>query len=95
MKLKAKINMHVQEVDIHAVAGLLKLYLRELPECLLTHAGQQNLLEAVKIEDEDERADRFLEIIRKIPAHPHHNCVRESLMEFPLHTVNVKLLIDF
>ena len=68
----------MQEVDIHAVAGLLKLYLRELPECLLTHEGQQKLLEAVKIEDEDKKADRFLHIIRKIPAYPQHNCVRES-----------------
>ena len=67
-----------QEVDIHAVAGLLKLYLRELPECIFTHEGQQKLLEAVKIEDLDKRADRFLHIIRKIPVYPHRNCVRKS-----------------
>ena len=60
------------------MAGLLKLYLRELPECLLTHEGQQKLLEADKIEDEDKKAERFLNIIRKIPAYPHRNCVRKS-----------------
>ena len=35
---KTKISRLIKSVDVHAVAGLLKLYFRELPEPLFTHS---------------------------------------------------------
>lgn len=36
----------IREIDIHAVAGLLKMYLRELPESLFTNDMYQKYFEA-------------------------------------------------
>lgn len=39
-------DLLMKEVDIHAVTGLLKLYLRELPESLFTNAMYKKFFEA-------------------------------------------------
>ena len=39
--------MNVSDVDIHSVTGVLKLYLRELPEPLFTEASYSNFMDAL------------------------------------------------
>jgi hypothetical protein len=41
----------------HAVAGLLKLYFRELPDCLLTCSAYEKLVDAVKEQEEKKITD--------------------------------------
>lgn len=38
---------NLADVDIHTVTGVLKLYLRELPEPLFTEACYQNFIDAL------------------------------------------------
>ena len=38
---------NVSDVDIHSVTGVLKLYLRELPEPLFTEASYTNFMDAL------------------------------------------------
>ena len=38
----------LEEVDVHSIASLLKLYLRELPEALMTAELHRNFLNAVQ-----------------------------------------------
>jgi hypothetical protein len=47
--------------DIHAIAGLLKLYLRELPEPILTHNLQRDFMNVM---DLAERFERVVELSR-------------------------------
>lgn len=65
-----------EEVDIHAVAGLLKLYLRELPECLFTSEAYSDLLKAMDLKDEAMRVVEFSSIIRKVPSYPNLTCIK-------------------
>ena len=39
--------INMSDVDIHSVTGLLKLYLRELPEPLFTEASYSNFMDAL------------------------------------------------
>ena len=43
----------IKECDVHAVAGILKQYLRDLPECIFTLEAYKKLNEAYTIEDEE------------------------------------------
>lgn len=45
--------------DIHAVADLIKTYLREMPDCLLTSALYNQWMEAARIQDHDTRLRRI------------------------------------
>ena len=47
----------LQECDIHSVAGILKQFLRELPECIFTTAAYNRLFEAYAIQDQELRQD--------------------------------------
>ncbi|KAJ1561879.1 hypothetical protein HK405_002239 [Cladochytrium tenue] len=53
--------------DVHAVAGLLKLYLRELPSTVLTKNHQRDFLRITEIADRD---DRITELSRQVSALP-------------------------
>ena len=71
-------------MDIHAVAGVLKLYLREIPECIFTNKGMKDLISASKLTDVRAKVEKFVDIFRKIPVYPHQTCIRE-----PSHLCNV------
>ena len=72
-------------MDIHAVAGVLKLYLREIPECIFTNKGMKDLIAASKLTDVKAKVERFVDIFRKIPVYPHQTCIRD-----PSHLCNVQ-----
>ncbi|CAK8696079.1 unnamed protein product [Clavelina lepadiformis] len=54
--------------DIHAVAGALKQYLRELPDPLLTHYLYNDFLKCSSIQDNDKRLQEIWTVIEKLPA---------------------------
>jgi len=58
-----------QGEDEHTVAGLLKLFLRELPEPPIPHALYSSVLQLDKISDKNEKIDHIREIMHKLPEH--------------------------
>eukprot|EP00116_Pleurobrachia_bachei_P001117 sb/3461379/ len=62
-------NMTVRpDTSIHVVAGLVKEFLKELPEALLTRALYYPFLHCTKLEDLDTRLEGYRELIRLLPA---------------------------
>lgn len=58
----------LKEVDIHSVTGILKSYLRELPEALFTDALYPDLFEVFNATSQDgERADELARIFARLP----------------------------
>ncbi|KAF0979107.1 hypothetical protein FDP41_002177 [Naegleria fowleri] len=55
--------------DEHTIAGLLKLFLRELPEPPIPHALYSSVLQLDKISDKNEKIDHLREIMHKLPEH--------------------------
>jgi hypothetical protein len=54
--------------DVHAVAGLLKLYLRELPEPLFPYEFYTDVLEThSKDTDQQQKVQRLKEIVTRLP----------------------------
>lgn len=81
--MRKKFNRDDEVCDIspdrysaHDVAGLLKLYFRELPDPLLTEAQFQNLLDATKITDHYETLYAYLEVLQKLPKSNHETLKR-------------------
>ncbi|KAI9360021.1 hypothetical protein DFJ73DRAFT_793640 [Zopfochytrium polystomum] len=56
-----------EQYDVHAIAGLLKLYLRELPSTVLTKHHQRDFIKITEITDRD---DRITELSRQASALP-------------------------
>jgi len=65
----------LKECDIHSVAGILKQYLRDLPESLFTNAVYYKLLQAYSIPDEDLRTKTYLGLLTRLPQNPNQACV--------------------
>lgn len=57
----------LKEVDINNVTGLLKLYLRELPEALFTDALYPKFFEAFSKHDQEEKKNMLLSLFSKLP----------------------------
>lgn len=57
----------VENIDIHAVAGLLKLYLRELPEPLFTHALYDKLTSALTLSDAESKKKYMMSLLKSMP----------------------------
>ncbi|OMP88892.1 RHO GTPase-activating protein RGD1, partial [Diplodia seriata] len=53
--------------DVNSVAGLLKQFLRDLPDPLLTTAHYEEFIEAAKIDDDTVRRDSLHAIINALP----------------------------
>ncbi|KAL5606704.1 hypothetical protein BROUX41_003100 [Berkeleyomyces rouxiae] len=53
--------------DVNSVTGLLKLFLRELPDPLMTRQNHQSLIEAAQIDDDTLRRDTLHAIINGLP----------------------------
>lgn len=56
-----------QYYDIHAVASLLKLYLRELPTTILTRDLHLDFLSTTEIPDRQEKVAKLNELAQKLP----------------------------
>ena len=59
--------------DIHSVSGLLKQYLRELPNPLLTYQLYDKFVSAVQ-SPEDQRLIRVRDVVQQLPP-PHYRLV--------------------
>ncbi|KAI1461846.1 RhoGAP-domain-containing protein [Annulohypoxylon moriforme] len=53
--------------DIHAVASLLKLYLRELPTTILTRDLHMSFVTAAEMKDQREKIGSLAELVQKLP----------------------------
>ncbi|KAI2473584.1 RhoGAP-domain-containing protein [Annulohypoxylon bovei var. microspora] len=53
--------------DIHAVASLLKLYLRELPTTILTRDLHMNFVAAAEMDNQQEKIASMAELVQKLP----------------------------
>ncbi|XP_071501100.1 active breakpoint cluster region-related protein-like [Diadema antillarum] len=56
----------LKQSDIHAVAGLLKAYLRELPEPLFTHALYPKFVEGLQLTDQSAKKRCFLSLLKQV-----------------------------
>ncbi|TPX61093.1 hypothetical protein PhCBS80983_g01332 [Powellomyces hirtus] len=56
-----------QYYDVHAVAGLLKLYLRELPTPVLTKELQRSFLHVMDLTDRDQRIHELARLVALLP----------------------------
>ncbi|XP_057311102.1 rho GTPase-activating protein 44-like isoform X2 [Hydractinia symbiolongicarpus] len=71
-KLKAAFDAGVVEMEdftneVHAVTGVLKLYLRELPDPLLTFELFEEWIVASKIKDRDQKLQTYWSLVEKLP----------------------------
>ncbi|KAG9510910.1 Active breakpoint cluster region-related protein, partial [Fragariocoptes setiger] len=59
----------LREVDIHAVTGLLKMYLRELPDALFTNALYIKFVSAFNMPhtDNEDRTQRMMALFSRVP----------------------------
>jgi hypothetical protein len=64
----------MKEIDIHAVTGLLKLYLRELPESLFTNAMYKKYFDAFNITNQSEKSKRLLALF-SVLTQPNQNII--------------------
>ena len=68
----------LKEVDIHSVAGTLKLYLRDLPESLVTTPIYQKMFEAfsnIPAHDSEAKKNALLGFFSQVPHNPNQACV--------------------
>merc|ERR1719410_2912122 len=65
----------LKECDVHAVAGILKQYLRDLPECIFTSEAYTKFLEAYSISDGDQRSKAYLQLFSQLPQNPNQACI--------------------
>lgn len=56
----------IRETDIHSVTGLLKLYLRELPESLFTNDMYQKYFEARDLKNSEEKEMKMTSLLAKL-----------------------------
>lgn len=59
--------LQIEYRDVHVIASVLKSYLRELPEPLLTYELYYNWIEAAKLPTEELRVEALSNVIKKLP----------------------------
>lgn len=66
---------NARQYDVHSVAGLLKLFLRELPDSLLTNEMYREFLDVTDLND---RSDKIIELARLVSMLPlaHYTLLR-------------------
>ncbi|KAJ7387341.1 hypothetical protein OS493_004332 [Desmophyllum pertusum] len=67
--------VQVAEADIHAVAGLLKMYLRDLPEPVFTDDLYPKFVEANGIKDPEEKKKAMMELFESLPTPNRLTCI--------------------
>eukprot|EP01097_Dermamoeba_algensis_P010591 TRINITY_DN78_c0_g1_i10.p1 TRINITY_DN78_c0_g1~~TRINITY_DN78_c0_g1_i10.p1 ORF type:complete len:849 (+),score=233.74 TRINITY_DN78_c0_g1_i10:104-2650(+) len=83
---KVSLSQYAACKDIHNIAGLLKMFIRELPDPLLTHDAYPMLILTQKQEGEDDRRLGFEQIIKLLP--PSHRALLRRLLRM-LHNLLV------
>eukprot|EP01130_Rhizamoeba_saxonica_P008084 TRINITY_DN3268_c0_g1_i1.p1 TRINITY_DN3268_c0_g1~~TRINITY_DN3268_c0_g1_i1.p1 ORF type:complete len:749 (-),score=176.43 TRINITY_DN3268_c0_g1_i1:23-2269(-) len=68
------------EIDSHAVAGLLKLYFRELPEPIMTYQLYSSFLHAQSLQNEHQRRRNVRHLIKELPEV--NRAIMKALMAF-------------
>ena len=63
---KSQAERMLNQVDIHCVTGLLKLYLRQLPEPLFTDVLYRDFIKAIQISGEEEKCKRMVQLIEDL-----------------------------
>nr|KAG5690938.1 hypothetical protein BaRGS_034324 [Batillaria attramentaria] len=58
---------NLSDIDIHTVTGVIKLYLRELPEPLFTEANYTSFVDALKLSDEEAKEKCMLTLLHDLP----------------------------
>ncbi|XP_044259100.1 unconventional myosin-IXa-like [Tribolium madens] len=71
-ELKSKMDENPDEVDfekyqVHVLASVLKCFLREMPEPLLTFECYENFITAANLEDPQDRVATLYDILKKLP----------------------------
>ncbi|KAF2358512.1 Rho GTPase-activating protein domain [Trinorchestia longiramus] len=56
-----------RDYDVHVIAGVLKSYLRELKEPLLTYTLHADWLEAARVQDRDECLRKLWSVVHRLP----------------------------
>ena len=72
--------------DVHAVASLLKLYLRELPTSILTRDHHLDFLKVLDLHDRKEKIASFNVLVHKLP--PANAALLEALCSFLIQIVS-------
>merc|ERR1719225_54949 len=65
----------LKECDVHAVAGILKQYLRDLPECIFTTEAYAKFLEAYSLGDTEARTRAYLGLFSALAQQPNQACI--------------------
>ncbi|KAJ3068830.1 hypothetical protein HDU99_003093 [Rhizoclosmatium hyalinum] len=60
-------SSHIDMVDVHAIAGLLKLYLRELPNPVLTKNLHGEFLNIINLDDRNDRVTTLAHLLSQLP----------------------------
>ncbi|XP_045408711.1 unconventional myosin-IXb isoform X7 [Lemur catta] len=79
----------LEDFPIHAITGVLKQWLRELPEPLMTFAQYSDFLRAVELPEKQEQLAAIYAVLEHLPEANHN-----SLERLIFHLVKVALLED-
>uniref|UniRef100_A0A8C5V8I6 Myosin IXB n=1 Tax=Microcebus murinus TaxID=30608 RepID=A0A8C5V8I6_MICMU len=79
----------LEDFPIHAITGVLKQWLRELPEPLMTFAQYSDFLRAVELPEKQEQLAAIYAVLEHLPEANHN-----SLERLVFHLVKVALLED-
>ncbi|XP_055644100.1 unconventional myosin-IXa-like isoform X4 [Toxorhynchites rutilus septentrionalis] len=71
-------EMDYESYNVHVLTNVLKSFLREMPEPLLTFDRYDDFLRAADLSDGNDRVQTLLSLIKKIP--PAHHCLLERLI---------------
>lgn len=81
-ELKAQMNepdeIVLDQINMHVLANVLKLFLREMPEPLLTFDRYDDFLRASELSETTERVSTLMSLIKKLP--PAHHAMLERLI---------------
>ncbi|KAK5580730.1 hypothetical protein RB653_000754 [Dictyostelium firmibasis] len=67
-EIETGVDLDYNEMDIHAVAGILKLWVRNLPEPLLTYKYFDTFVDIADLETKEEKIAMIKNIVEKLPA---------------------------
>ncbi|XP_023563390.1 unconventional myosin-IXb isoform X1 [Octodon degus] len=83
------VAVRLEDFPIHAITGVLKQWLRELPEPLMTFAQYGDFLRAVELPEKQEQLAAIYTVLEHLPKANH-----DSLERLIFHLVKVALLED-
>uniref|UniRef100_A0A672RTE3 Myosin IXB n=1 Tax=Sinocyclocheilus grahami TaxID=75366 RepID=A0A672RTE3_SINGR len=61
-------NVYLEDYPIHAVTGLVKQWLRELPEPLMTFTHYNDFLRAIELPEKQEQLQAIYKVLEQLPA---------------------------